>query len=61
MFVILAPEPCGQFHKTCFGIIYAAIGVLPYVFDSGYAAKGVNYTEKKFFEIDTCTLKLLRP
>jgi hypothetical protein len=25
-------DTCDQFHKTFFGVIYAAIGILPYVF-----------------------------
>jgi hypothetical protein len=37
----------GQFQTTFFGINYSAIGVFALRFDSGYAANGVNYTEKK--------------
>jgi len=41
-----------NYKKPFFGIIYGAIGVLPF-FDLGYSARGINYA-KKFDEINTC-------
>ncbi len=35
----------GQFDKNSFTIIYAAIGILPYV-DLGDTARGINYDRK---------------
>ncbi len=35
-----------KFNKTLFRVIYATIGVLPYIFDSGYDANNVIYAEK---------------
>ncbi len=39
---------CGQFHKTFFNIIYAAIGILPLGFES---VRGVNNAPKSFLKL----------
>jgi hypothetical protein len=43
---------CSQFHKTCFGVIYAAIGILPKILTQ-VLLLGVYITAKNVFETDT--------
>ncbi len=40
---------CGLFHKTFFSVIYATIGIFPYVL-TGYAFSAVHYAEKSFMK-----------